>query len=136
MVSLPNQPVVSLPNPKNQARPGENLKVTLYWRAGHATDHNYSVFVHLEQEGTGQIWGQHDGWPMEGQKPTSTWAQGEVITDLHVISIGEDVPPGIYKLVVGMYNAKTLQALSAWGPDGRAIENGRIVLQPIIIHVP
>ncbi len=112
---------------------GENLKVTLYWRAGHETDYNYSVFVHLEDVSTGQVWAQHDGWPVAGQKPTSTWAQGEVIADLHVISVGQDVPAGDYRLVVGMYDAKTLQTLAAWGPDGQVIENGRIVLQRISI---
>ena len=112
---------------------GENLKVTLYWRAGHETDQNYSVFVHLQHTDTGQVWAQHDGWPMAGQKPTSTWAQDEMITDPHVISVGEDVPPGAYQLIVGMYDAKTLQALAARGPEGYAIENGRIVLQSITI---
>ncbi len=118
---------------KDRVRPGENLKVTLYWRAGKATEHNYSVFAHLESD---RVWAQHDGWPGNGQKPTSTWAQEEVIADPHLISIGADVPPGSYRLVVGMYDAATLQTLAAFESNDLPIEGGRIVLESITIYVP
>ncbi len=126
---------------QDRAQPGENLQVALYWRAGQPIDGNYSIFVHLESDAdtagrTGRVWAQHDGWPVGGQKPTSTWAPEEVIIDRHVVPIGVDVPPGLYRLVVGMYDALTLQPLAAFEPDGRPIEGGRILLQPITIYVP
>jgi uncharacterized membrane protein len=118
---------------EDRAKPGENLKVTLYWRAGQSTDQNYSVFVHLESD---RVWAQHDAWPVDGKKPTSTWAQEEVISDQHVVPIGEDVPPGSYRLVVGMYDAGVLRNLSAYESNGQPIEGGRVVLQRITIYVP
>jgi uncharacterized membrane protein len=118
---------------QDRVQAGENLQVTLYWRAGHANDHNYSVFAHLESD---QVWAQHDGWPGNGQKPTSTWAQEEVIADPHLISVGANVPPGSYRLVVGMYDAATLQPLAAFGSDGQPIEGGRIVLESVVVYVP
>jgi mannosyltransferase len=127
---------------KDRLQPGENLQVALYWRAGRGTDNNYSVFVHLESDplapapGAGGVWAQHDGWPGDSLKPTSTWAYEEVIADRHIVSIGEDVPPGAYRLVVGMYDPATLEPLAAFEPDGRPIQGGRIVLQPITVYVP
>lgn len=117
---------------KDRFQPGENLQVALYWRASQETERNYSVFVHLESD---RVWAQHDGWPVDGHKPTSTWAQGEVVTDQHVVPIGEDVPAGTYRLVVGMYDAATLQPLAAFGPDGQPIEQGRIVLQSVTVYI-
>ena len=118
---------------EDRVQPGENLKVTLYWRASRATEQNYSIFVHLESD---RVWAQHDGWPVNGQKPTSTWARKEVIADQHIIPIGADVPPDSYRLVVGMYNAVTLQPLAAFEANGQPIEEGRIVLQSIVVYVP
>jgi len=113
--------------------PGENLEITLYWRVGQTTDHNYSVFVHLFSD---RVVAQHDGWPAEGQKPTSAWALQEVITDRHVVPIGPDVPPGTYWLVVGMYDAATLTSVSAFQPNGRPFEGGRIILQAVTVVAP
>jgi hypothetical protein len=118
---------------KERVKPGENLKVTLYWRAGREIDQNYSVFAHLQSD---RVWAQHDGWPADGQKATSTWAPNEVITDEHIIPIGEDVPSGTYRLVVGMYDAATLEPVGANGAEGEPIADGRIVLQSIMIDKP
>jgi mannosyltransferase len=117
----------------DRVKPGGNLQVTLYWRATRETDHNYSVFTHVQGD---RVWAQHDSWPADGQKPTSTWAEGEVIRDHHVIPIGEEVPPGPYWLVVGMYDAETLRPLVANGSDGQPIEGGRVLLQPIAVYPP
>jgi hypothetical protein len=145
---------------KDRVRPGENLQVTLYWRAGQEIDENYSVFVHLEQDPLGLtclhlpwrsvpgggrcqeadsgrgVWAQHDGWPANGAKPTSTWARGEVIADQHDVLIDRNIPPGAYRLVTGMYNVETVQNLAALDATGQPVESGRIVLQPITIYVP
>lgn len=118
---------------KDRVKPGKNLKVTLYWRAGQETDRNFSVFTHLQSD---RVWAQHDGWPADGQKPTSTWAEGEVITDEHAIPIGEEVPPGSYRLVVGMYDAETLTPLAAFEPGGQPIGEGRVFLKPITVDGP
>jgi uncharacterized membrane protein len=118
---------------RDRVCPGENLQVTLYWRAGQETDQNYSVFTHLQRD---QVWAQHDGWPADGQKPTSTWTPDEVITDNHIIPIGEDVPSGSYRLVVGMYDVATLRPLPANEPNGDPITDGRVVLQPITVCAP
>jgi mannosyltransferase len=118
---------------QEQVQPGGNLQVALYWRADRETDRNYSVFVHLESD---KVWAQHDSWPAEGAKPTSTWARGEIITDLHPIALDQDVPSGSFRLLVGMYDAESMAPLTAIDAQGHLIEGGRILLQPIMVDGP
>jgi hypothetical protein len=118
---------------REQVQSGGNLQVALYWRADRETDHNYSVFVHLESD---KVWAQHDSWPAEGAKPTSTWARGEIITDVHPISLDQDVPSGTFRLLVGMYDAESMAPLPAIDAQGHLIEGGRILLQPIMVNAP
>lgn len=118
---------------QDRVQPGDNLEVTLYWQAGQETDRNYSVFTHLQGD---RVWAQHDSWPMNGAKPTSTWANGEIIADHHSIAVGQDVPPGTYQLLVGMYDAETLEPLAAVDKAGNVMDAGRILLQSVNVYLP
>jgi hypothetical protein len=114
-------------------QPGGNLEVTLYWQAGQGVDRNYSVFTHLHGD---RVWAQHDSWPMDGAKPTSTWAEGEIIADHHRIPVGPDVPPGTYQLLAGIYDTETLQPLTAVDEAGNMMDAGRIPLQSVRVVLP
>jgi hypothetical protein len=89
-----------------QPRPGGAVGVTLLWRATAAGLGNASSFVHLVDP-AGQTVAQSDGWPDCGRAPTSAWQPGEDIADPHAVSLPDDLPPGDYRLVAGMYDAAT-----------------------------
>lgn len=89
---------------------GETLTVTLYWRATTATDAKYTVYVHL-LDATGQRRAGRDGTPDDGLQPTSTWLPGTFIADAHRIDVPIDVPPGAYRLVLGLYDTYTGEPL-------------------------
>ncbi len=76
--------------------------LTLYWRAAQPVENDYTVFVHLVGP-DGQIWAQDDAAPGGGFFPTSFWQSGDTVTDTHELTLPEDVPAGIYHLVVGLY---------------------------------
>jgi len=99
-----------------ELRPGDDLDVTLYWRALGPAEADYTVFVHLVDPDNG-ILAQSDAWPDGGVAPTTTWSEGEVIVDRHVLRVPEAVLAGDYELYVGMYDAKrgARQALYAAG---------------------
>ncbi|NOZ30102.1 MAG: DUF2079 domain-containing protein [Chloroflexi bacterium] len=92
-----------------RVKPGEELKVTLYWKAGDAPSPNYTVFVHLV--GPDGLRGQHDSPPGGGGLPMSGWLPGEVVTDVHPVSVAPDAPEGEYWLAVGMYDPATVTRL-------------------------
>ncbi len=93
------------------------LTVTLYWKSRTALEHDYTVFVHVAPVGA-PPYAQSDSQPREGSYPTSFWDVGEIVVDQHVLQIPEDVPPGEYQLLAGMYLFKTGDRLARLMPDG------------------
>ncbi len=84
------------------ARPGETLSVGLYWQPGQPVAENYVVFVHLLDQ-AGQLKAQNDDLPRAGAYPTPWWRPGDVIEDIHPLTLPADLPPGTYQLAVGLY---------------------------------
>ena len=112
--------------------PGEEIRLTLHWRAEGEMSTDYTVFTHLIDE-EGNIWGQMDRQPLEGDYPTSFWDVGEVIEDEYILTINQDAPAGQYQLEVGMYELATRQRLPVLNEAGE-VEDTRILL-PLSIAV-
>ena len=110
-------------------RPGETLRVTLYWRALRPVTVNYSVFAHVRGQGE-TLWGGQDGWPLHGDAPTSTWRVGEVIRDPYEVVVKPDTPPGQYDVEVGLYDAAGVR-LQALADDGRPTDADFVFLSRV-----
>jgi len=95
-------------------RPGEELNLTLRWKGLTHILKDYSVFVHLLDAQT-RLWAQGDNAPIKGLHPTSYWVAGEVIRDSHDITLPPDIPPGRYRLEIGMYSPTTMERLPVAG---------------------
>jgi hypothetical protein len=109
------------------AREGEELRLELHWQALQQMKADYKVFVHLFDPATETIVTQHDAMPRESRYPTSRWAKGEVVSDSIILALAE-VPPGRYRLAVGVYDPATMDRLSAVDADGRPVRDDRVVL--------
>lgn len=117
--------------PSAPSHPGEVLPVSLTWRALEVPEGDYTVFVHLFDEGE-RVWAQHDGQPSGGWRPTSTWQPGEEITDHHGLALPADIPPGEYRLAVGLYQASTGERVSVVA--GQGVEPAdRVEIGPVVI---
>jgi hypothetical protein len=101
--------------------PGQIVNLSLYWQALAPPDRNYKVFVQLLSP-EGQLVSQRDSQPLDGFRPTSTWRQGQEITDRYGLLLPDMLPPGAYQLVVGMYDGETGQRLkvSRWSAPAGA----------------
>lgn len=103
-----------------EAQPGQAVELTLYWRARSSTvPTSYTVFTHLLSHEE-RVFGQHDGAPAAGARPTSSWQQGEVIADRHSITVRPDAPAGAYRLEVGLYDPVTNRRLPVTDATGTA----------------
>lgn len=87
--------------------PGEPLEVTLLWESIGATDRSLTVFAHL-LDASGNLIAQHDGLPVEGTRPTTTWNPGERLMDRHGLLV-PDATTGPARLVVGLYDSETVE---------------------------
>jgi hypothetical protein len=108
-------------------REGGELRLGLHWQALRQMEGDYKVFIHLFDPATEVIVAQDDAMPRQNQYPTSWWAEGEVVSDEITLSL-KDVPPGRYRLALGVYDPQTVDRLTAVDPDGTPIANDRVVL--------
>jgi hypothetical protein len=111
-------------------RPGETLRLTLFWQARQWIAQDYTVFVHL-LDGQGKIWAQHDGPPQNGALPTSAWNPGELLRDEHLLTVDAQAPPGNYRLAIGLYDPATLQRLPVFDAQGRLVGDTVLLEQAI-----
>ena len=105
----------------SQVKPGQELPVTLYWRARAPMAEDYSVFVHLLGEND-LILGQRDLYPGRGTFPTSRWRPGDAIADTYVIPVSPTAfSPSQALLEVGLYRQRTGERLSVSDAQGRPL---------------
>jgi hypothetical protein len=99
---------------------GENLTVTLTYRAEAAPQANYTAFVHLlgppRPDGS-PVWAQSDSEPCGGALPTGRWRAGDLIRDTVSLAIPADAPAGTYELTTGFYTWPDLIRLPVAGGD-------------------
>ena len=99
---------------------GDTLTVTLYWRGLQPISDDYKVFVNVIEPPTLTKYAASDAMPVGWARPTTTWQPGEIITDVHTMSVEPSAQPGIYELQVGLYKEVngTLERLRIFTPDG------------------
>lgn len=112
-----------------KVRPGEELPIILYWQAQKPIWREYSVFVHLVDE-ENRLWSQGDDLPLRGLYPTYRWLVGEIMPDRRTLPIPADIPPGTYRLDIGMYLPSTMDRLSVLDAK-RSLTEGTLTLDYI-----
>jgi 4-amino-4-deoxy-L-arabinose transferase-like glycosyltransferase len=91
------------------ASQNNSLNVTIFWQATKKMDKDYTVFVHV-LDANGNLRTQVDRQPFSGAYPTSSWDANEIVRDNAVLDL-QDVPPGKYRLAIGLYEFPSLARL-------------------------
>ena len=108
---------------------GSVYRVTLFWSALAPMSADYTVFVHV-RDVDGAIVAQQDSQPLDGDYPTSQWRVNETVIDVHNVELPPDLPPGQYRVWVGLYQMETMERLpvagDTWGEN--AVPLGMIVV--------
>ncbi len=99
------------------------VTVRLYWQSAAETTTPYKVFVHIVPVGGVTPLAQHDSPPAGGALPTTAWLSGEYIADEHVVALPDGLPPGPYRVLVGLYDPQSGARVPATAPDGRRFAN-------------
>lgn len=96
-----------------QLKAGEVMAINLFWRAQdvpHAT--NEQMFVHVrnqEEQNVAQI----DTPPWHGLFPLTSWPPHRLVTDSIDLPLPATLPPGAYRLVMGLYDTTTFARFPA-----------------------
>ncbi|MDE3092014.1 MAG: hypothetical protein KGJ80_21790, partial [Chloroflexota bacterium] len=112
----------------SRVKAGADLVLLLYWQASAPIDRDYTVFVHLIDENGATVFGE-DSQPRGGRAPTTTWKSGKLIVDAHIVTMTQ-IPPGKYRLAVGLYDSSTQTPLSIIDANGAPVTQ-QVVIRPI-----
>ncbi|MBI4787146.1 MAG: DUF2029 domain-containing protein [Chloroflexi bacterium] len=97
---------------------GKNLGLKLLWQSRAKMDQDYTVFLHL-LDADGNIRAQVDSQPYQGAYPTSLWDAGEWIADEYVLVLPATLPPGDYRIQIGLYAYPSLARLPVTDAQGQ-----------------
>ncbi len=84
-------------------RPGDTIGLTFRWQALQTIPSSYKVFIHVLKLDYSAAVAQQDIEPMNGLRPTNTWAPGEIVNDPHQVLIPQNTPAGTYQIRAGLY---------------------------------
>jgi hypothetical protein len=91
--------------------PGEELKVSLYWRVKQDLSKDYHTYVHLLDD-DGQVVARSDHRPGLEYYPSSLWEPGETILDVHILTLPSAANAEV-TLVTGAYEYPSLAPLGS-----------------------
>ena len=83
-------------------REASGASVALTWRAESVMGKDYTIFVHL-LDAQNQMLAQSDGQPVAGLYPTHAWDPGEIIYDVHRVTMNADVLARLDHIAIGLY---------------------------------
>jgi hypothetical protein len=85
--------------------------LNLAWHIGTALDPNMTVFVHV-QDADRQLVGQADGDLVGGYVPIGLWSPNDRVQDRRPLLAADQLAPGRYTVIVGLYDRRTQQRLN------------------------
>ena len=97
----------------DQVAPGETFPAVLTWRVNHAPHASYTVWLHAAIDRTNRPIFVADGLPTalhpdhsrwDSTNPTATWQAGDLLRDVHQITVPATAPSGLYRLDIGLYS--------------------------------
>ncbi len=86
-------------------RPGEPVRLTLFWQADRAPETDLTVRLELDQTTL------YQGAPVHDTYPTSHWSAGEVVVDRYTPRLERETEPGTYSLILSLSDAEGNLAL-------------------------
>ncbi|MCC6453453.1 MAG: glycosyltransferase family 39 protein [Caldilineaceae bacterium] len=105
---------------------GQVALLGLQWQTQEPLTQKYKVTVQL-LDTRNQVIAQHDAAPAGGSLPTNTWQPNTPITDNHGLPIPFGTPPGLYQLIVALYNDESGARLPTPAGDSYALGEVEVV---------
>ena len=98
--------------------PGKPFTLTHYWKVNQPIGEDWRMFVHLEAPGTKARHLNADHVPIGGKYPVPAWKKGEIIRDIHRVSVAGDWKFPAVEVYTGLWK-KELRLKVVSGPkDG------------------
>lgn len=93
------------------------LLMNTEWTIRNSVGDSFIVFTHVVDE-NGMLIAQYDSVPLRGIRPLTTWEPGELIQEQYAIQLPDDLAPGTYNIVIGLYFPESgVRLVITDGPD-------------------
>jgi hypothetical protein len=83
--------------------PGKAFTLTHYWKANGSISDDWKLFVHLEAPDSKKSHLNADHVPINGKYPLHIWKKGEIIRDIHRVSVPQSWPSQTLEIYVGAW---------------------------------
>jgi len=93
-----------------EAKSGDSLHLTLFWRALKQTSKEYDLLLEL-QDATGSVWAEGRFPLAKATYPTTQWTEGEVVRGQYDLIVDAAAPPGEYRLALDLVDKAAGQRL-------------------------
>ncbi|MBE2201696.1 MAG: hypothetical protein IAE79_24000 [Anaerolinea sp.] len=104
------------------------------WRSSGKMQDDYKFLIQLvDDDDPNRIVIQNDLAPLDGQYPTSSWLEQEVVIDPVILPL-ETIPAGQYQIMVGWYNPQIGVQLTAYDAQQRRWKSDWVAL-PLAVEV-
>ncbi len=105
--------------PRQPVHPGDSFPMTLTFQARGRLHGDWKVFAHFEQGGH-RFMGDH-----EPARPFAWWKAGQYIRDTHQVHVPANIPPGTYRLWMGLFRGADRRPARA--PSARVVDDRVLV---------
>jgi hypothetical protein len=83
--------------------PGKAFTLTHYWKSNNPISDDWKLFVHLEAPDSKKSHLNADHVPINGKYPLHIWKRGEIIRDIHRVSVPQSWPANSLEIYVGAW---------------------------------
>ena len=120
---------VTLPD---RARAGETLSIAFTWRSEVEGDEDHAQFLHLGHVESGEWW-VYDQQPLGARLPTRLWYSGLADSETWQVPLPDDLAPGRYEVLTGLYRVSDKERAPVTDADGRPWLDNRVALGSLIV---
>jgi len=100
-------------------------------------DSDQRYILSKERSDASHVWLEEEGrHPVSGYYPMVAWRPGEIVPDFHELAIGNALPPGTYKLEVGLFPPFSQESVSIAEIGRVRILEGEAWLSPKDLAIP
>jgi hypothetical protein len=96
------------------------LDLRFVWRVERPAPDRFKLFVHVTDERGNRV-AQRDLSPQDGKADTLRWRPGDAFQDVHSLPIPPNLPPGRYKVEIGLYRESDSARLALEGQPSLVI---------------
>ncbi|MCB0034998.1 MAG: hypothetical protein KDE51_13285, partial [Anaerolineales bacterium] len=108
---------------------GTSLPLTLYWQIQAQPAAVWVPFVHMEDR-----WRYRWGQVEQAAYPSAQWAEGEIVVQQISVPLRDGMPPGVYRLRVGVFDAETEEQLAIIDGNGRYAGSGLTIENAFVLE--